>query len=214
MKLKAFWCAPKYKLGYQIPCYFEEALKSDEINCNIKWADMTKLEMLQLNDYECFIDAGIYNHDPIPDGYRKKWVHLVYFIKHDGRHKAHLTLTDVPAKSVYSGVVLLHGIWKATFLAELNGMDLFSTDIGNAYVKAYITNETGGSKFEEMEGQILIIAKALYRLQTSRLIGMTTSQNDLPYRDHAIQGQAWHLDASNMMATSMSILQCMWMTLQ
>jgi hypothetical protein len=43
---------------------------------------------------------------------------------------------------------------------------------------------------------------------------MTTSQNDLPYRDHAIQGQAWHLDASNMMATSMSILQCMWMTLQ
>jgi hypothetical protein len=43
---------------------------------------------------------------------------------------------------------------------------------------------------------------------------MTTSQNDLPYRVHAIQGQAWHLDASNMMATSMSILQCMWMTLQ
>jgi hypothetical protein len=29
-----------------------------------------KLEMSQLNNYQCFIDEGIYNHD-IPDGYMK-----------------------------------------------------------------------------------------------------------------------------------------------
>jgi hypothetical protein len=36
-----------------------------------KWADAEKLEMLQLNDYKSFIDAGIHKHDPIPEGYKK-----------------------------------------------------------------------------------------------------------------------------------------------
>jgi hypothetical protein len=52
----------KYKFGYQIPCNYEKTLKFNEINHSTKWADTTKLEMLQLNDYECFIDAGIYNY--------------------------------------------------------------------------------------------------------------------------------------------------------
>jgi hypothetical protein len=41
--------------------------------------------MSQLNDYKCFINAGIYNRDPIPVG--------------DGH------LTNVPFKSVYSRVI-------------------------------------------------------------------------------------------------------------
>jgi hypothetical protein len=114
VKLKSLWCAPKYNFGYQIPCNYEEALKFDEINCSTKWADMMKFEMLQLNDYECFIDAGIYNRDPIPDGYKKIWVHLVYDVKHDGHDKACLVcdghLTNVPVERIYSGVVSLCGL--------------------------------------------------------------------------------------------------------
>jgi hypothetical protein len=83
-KLKSFQRAPKYKFAYQIPHTYEEALRFDEINCSTKWADAMELEMLQLNDYKCFINMGIYNCDPIPEGYKKIQVHLVYDIKHNG----------------------------------------------------------------------------------------------------------------------------------
>jgi hypothetical protein len=60
---------------------------------------------------------------------------------HDGRHKAWMVadghLTDIPLESMYSGVVSLCGLQIVTFLAELNGLDLWATDIGNAYLKAF-----------------------------------------------------------------------------
>ena len=41
-------------------------------------------------------------------------------------------LTDITLESVYSGVVSLRGIRIVLFLAELNCIDTFTTDIGNA----------------------------------------------------------------------------------
>jgi hypothetical protein len=46
-------------------------------------------------------------------------------------------LTDIPLESVYSGVVSLRGLRIITFLAELNGLNLRATDIGNAYLEAF-----------------------------------------------------------------------------
>jgi hypothetical protein len=46
-------------------------------------------------------------------------------------------LADIPLESVYSGVVSLHGLQIITFLAKLNGLDLWATDIGNAYLEAF-----------------------------------------------------------------------------
>jgi hypothetical protein len=46
---------------------------------------------------------------------------------------------DIPLESVYSGVVSLRGLRIITFLAELNGLDLWETDIGNAYLEAFTT---------------------------------------------------------------------------
>jgi hypothetical protein len=46
-------------------------------------------------------------------------------------------LTDIPLESVYSGLVSLHGLWTVTFVAELNGLDLWATDISNAYLEAF-----------------------------------------------------------------------------
>jgi hypothetical protein len=46
-------------------------------------------------------------------------------------------LTDIPLESVYSGVVSLRGLQSVTLLAELNGLDLWATDIGNAYLEAF-----------------------------------------------------------------------------
>ncbi len=132
--------------------------------------------MTQLNDYKCFINASIYNHDPIPEGYKKIRVHLVYDVKHDGCHKACLIndwhVTNISLESVFSGVVSLCGLQMVTFLAELNGMDLWAADIGKTYLEAYTAENLviiGRPKFREMEGHILIISKVMYGLQTSGL---------------------------------------------
>ena len=46
--------------------------------------------MKQINEYETLEDKG--HHDKVkpPEGYKKIKVHLVFDVKHDGRHKARL----------------------------------------------------------------------------------------------------------------------------
>ena len=122
--------------GFQIPRNYAEALKLDEKNGNTRWQDCTKLELQQLQDYKCFRDQG--KNSKVPQGYKKIRTHLIYAVKHDGRHKARMVadghLTDIPLESVYSGVVSLRGLSIVLFLAELNGLDTCATDIGNAYL--------------------------------------------------------------------------------
>ena len=72
--------------------------------------------------------------------------------------------------STYSGVVSLQGIRLVTFLAELNDMPVWGTDIGNAYLESYTTEKvcfTAGGEFGDLEGHTLIIVKALYGLKSS-----------------------------------------------
>ena len=47
---------------------------------------------------------------------------------------------DVPDNSVYSCVVFLSGLCILLFLVELNGLVVWGTDIGNAYLEA-LTSE-------------------------------------------------------------------------
>jgi len=148
-------------------------LKLDEHNGNTRWQDATALEMAQLFDYDTFHDYGI---DVTPEGYKKICTHLVYAVKHDGRHKARMVcdghLTDVPVESVYSGVVSLRGIRTLLFIAELNGLETWTTDIGNAYLEAETLERVyivAGPEFGELQGHSLVIFKALYGLRSSGL---------------------------------------------
>ena len=108
-KLRSYRHAPKYMFGFEIPRNYNHALELDKRNRNTRWQDCTKLELSQLNDYSVFEDRG--KGTAIPQGYKKIRTHLVYAVKHDGRHKAQMVadghLTDVPLESVYSGVVSL-----------------------------------------------------------------------------------------------------------
>ena len=97
--------------GYQVPRTYDEAILFDERNGNDKWKSATQLEMIQLKEYDTFIDKGIFRPDKIPEGFQKIKEHLVFAVKHDGRHKARLVangnLTETPTDSVYAGVVSL-----------------------------------------------------------------------------------------------------------
>jgi len=79
---------------------------------------------------------------------------------------------DIPVDSIYLGVVSLHSLCIMTFLAELHDLDLWATDVGNAYLEALTEvkiNIIASSEFCKLEGHILIIWKALYGLRTSEL---------------------------------------------
>lgn len=170
-KLKAYRMRKKYKYGFEVPMTHERAMEIDKEAGNTKWRDSEKIEIAQLDEYNVFDNRG--RGDP-PEGYQRIRAHIVYDIKHDGRHKSRFVgrgdLTPVPVESVYSGVVSLRGVRLVTFIAELNGLDLWATDIGNAYLEAKTKEKVyivAGPEFGEREGCNLVIYKALYGLRAS-----------------------------------------------
>jgi hypothetical protein len=149
-------------------------MQLDRENGNTKWRDAERIELTQVMGYDTFEDKGI-GYKPGSD-FKKIRCHIVYAVKHDGRHKARLVagghLTDTPIDSVYSSVVSLRGVRLMCFAAELNGLDVWTTDIGNAYLESYTTEKVyivAGPEFGELAGHTLIIRKALYGLKSSGL---------------------------------------------
>ena len=157
-----------------VPKDYAQAMELDRRNGNTKWQEAIDKEFAQVDEYDTFIDKG-FNWNPGGD-YTKIRVHLVFDVKHDGRHKARLVagghMTPVPLESVYSSVVSLRGIRLLAFIAENNGMDLWATDIGNAYLESYTKEKVyikAGPEFGDRAGHFLVIAKALYGLKSSGL---------------------------------------------
>ena len=172
-KLQSFRRGPIYKYGFRIPRNYKEAMYLDKLNGNTRWFDAVTLERTQLLDYSTFKDLGY--AAKAPEGYKRIRCHFIFDVKHDGRHKARLVagghLTEVPLESIYSGVVSLRSVRIVLFLAELNGLDLFAADIGNAYLEArtkeriyFVADDSFG---EELAGHTLVIVKALYGLRSS-----------------------------------------------
>jgi hypothetical protein len=173
-KLHSYHKSPRYKYGFEIPRDFGHAIELDRRNGNSLWRDAVSTEMEQIKEYEVFKDHG-FKVQP-PSGYKHIRVHLVFDVKHDGRHKARLVadghLTDAPLESVYSGVVSLRGLRFLVILSELNGLVTWATDIGNAYLEELTSEKVfiiGGPEFGDLEGHILVIHKALYGLKSSGL---------------------------------------------
>jgi hypothetical protein len=102
---------PKFQYELKIPSDYAHSIRLDERNGNTKWGASTILEFAQLAEYDTFTNLGI-DGGP-PDDFKKIWVHLVYAVKHNGRHKARWVadghLTNIPLNNVYSGVVPLCG---------------------------------------------------------------------------------------------------------
>ena len=118
---------------------------------------------------------GLFSETSIPIGFKKIRVHLVFAVKHDGRHKSRLVadghLTDIPLESVYAGVVSIRGLRMCILISELNDMEAYATDIGNAYLKTKTQEKVcikARPEFGDLEGHLLIVHKALYGLRSSR----------------------------------------------
>jgi Reverse transcriptase (RNA-dependent DNA polymerase) len=161
---------PCYKYGFEVPRTYEQALCLDKRNGNTLWGDATVLELTQIDDYDTFIEKGHHTKVKTPIGYKKFQVHLIFDVKHKARLATDGHLTDIPLESVYSGVVSLRGFRIVLFLDKLNHLEIWATDIGNAYLEVFTSEKVyiiAGPEFGECEGHILVISKALYSLQSS-----------------------------------------------
>ena len=114
-------------------------MELDRINGNNLWKEAEERELSQINKYDTFKDLGL-NGTPTP-GYKRIKVHIVYDCKPTLKWKARLVangnLTETPVDSIYLSVVSIKGLKLTIFIAELNGMDMWTTDVGNAYLEAY-----------------------------------------------------------------------------
>jgi len=79
-------------------------------------------------------------------------------------------MTSPLSESVYSSVVTIRSLRLALLAAELNELQVWAGDIGNAYLEAYTKEKVyfvAGPEFGELEGHTLIVVKALYGLRSS-----------------------------------------------
>jgi len=74
--------------GFQVPRNHIEAMELDRMNGNSMWRDAEVTELNQIDEHKSFIDKGV-GFNPGSD-FKKIRVHVVYAVKHDGRHKARL----------------------------------------------------------------------------------------------------------------------------
>ena len=130
----------RYQHGFQVPKDYNDAMRLDKENGNAHWQDAMDLELTQIHEYKVFKDTGkakFHNGKVVtPDGFQKIRVHFVYAVKHDGRFKARLVadghLTKEPVESIYSGVVSLRSLRMVVFLSQLNKLEIWGADVGNA----------------------------------------------------------------------------------
>ena len=80
-------------------------------------------------------------------------------------------LTPDPIESIYAGNVSIRSLRLVIVLAKLNNLEVWGADIGNAYLEAKTKEKlyvVAGPEFEELEGHILVIYKALYGLKSGQ----------------------------------------------
>jgi Reverse transcriptase (RNA-dependent DNA polymerase) len=165
---------PFWKFGVLVPRTRAPAVEINKKNGNTHWQDALVTEMKQLLEYNTFVNKG--KGGTPPAGYKRIRCHMIYDVKHDGRHKARLVasghLTDPNTESVYSGFVSLRGKWLIVFLEELKLLDPWGANVGNAYLEANTKESAyiiGRPDFGPLEGHVLIIFKAFYGLRSSGL---------------------------------------------
>ena len=164
-RIRQVRASTRYQHGFQVPKDYNDAMRLDKENGNTHWQDAMDLELTQIHEYKVFKDTGkaqFHNGKVvIPDGYQKIRVHFVYAVKHDGRFKARLVadghLTKEPVESIYSGVVSLRSLRMVVFLSQLNNLEIWGADVGNAYLEAYTDEKLciiAGPEFKELQGHL------------------------------------------------------------
>ena len=108
-------------------------------------------------------------------GFQEIKCHIVFDVKMDFTQKARFVagghMTVPPNSLTYSSVVSRESIKIAFLIAALNGLDLMSCDIGNAYLNAKCQEKiwfvAGAKCGPDLQGCVCKLVRALYQLKSS-----------------------------------------------
>ena len=223
-KVASRYWKTSHKFGIEIPKSVKHALDIDKRNGNRFWEMAIKKEMDKIRAMGTFERWDKGSADDLKKGkvklpgFQRITCHMIFDVKMDGNftRKARFVANgaktdDVPAFLTYSSVVTRESVRIAFLYAALNGLDVFTCDVTNAYLNAPCREKIwveAGPEFGDRDvGSVMIIRKAAYGLkssgfswrqtlsQTIQDLGYTCSQADPDvYRRRAIKsnGEAYY----------------------
>ena len=161
------------KFGVKVPASVEEALSLDKENGNTLWSEAINKELKNVLIAFKLLEEG----EQLPVGSKLIPYHIIFDVKLDLTRKARLVAgghrnKSVPSYTTFSTVASRDSIRIIFLVAALNGLDVLSADVGNAYLNAACREKVhvkcGRELFgTEHEGKYAIISRALYGLKTS-----------------------------------------------
>lgn len=154
-----------HKFGFAVPKTIAEALQIDKENGDDRWAKSIKKEM---DKVRIAFDIKEKGSKP-PVGYTHINVHMIFDIKLNFEFKSRLVAngneTGAPASLTYASVVSRESVRIALTIAALNGLQVKTSDIENAYLTAPTEERLYtvlGPEFGADEGKLSVIVRALY----------------------------------------------------
>ena len=179
-KVKKKYWRTMHKFGIRIPKTVAEALQVDKENGNTYWADAIAKEMGKAKVAYVPID-GVTPEEARANkvdqlrGFQEIKCHIIFDVKMDFTRKARFVAgghtTEPPNSLTYSSVVSRESVKIAFLVAALNGLDLMSCDIGNAYLNAKCREKiwfvAGAECGPDVQGSVCKLVRALYGLKSS-----------------------------------------------
>lgn len=147
-----------------------EARAIDKENGNTLWWDAICQEM---KNVRVAFEKWDKSEDDIPKDFTHIKCHMIYDVKmgENFRRKAGMMagghMTNTPAALTYSSVVARDSVHICLMLAALNGLDVRSCDIQNAYLTAPCREKIwtcAGEEFSSDSRCIMIVVRALHGL--------------------------------------------------
>ena len=153
-----------------IPRTVAEALQIDKDTNTSYWTNAIEKEMK--NNRVAF--QFLKDNKKLLIGYKYIRCHMHFEVKMDFHRKACFVagghMTDSPPFMTYSSIVSRDSVRIGFLLAALNDLDLISIDIGNAYLQADNKEKVytiAGPEFGALQGQRVLIVRAIYGLKSS-----------------------------------------------
>jgi len=157
-----------HKFGIELPKSVADARRIDKENGNTLWEDAIKKEMKAVQVAFKMLDG----EERAPPTYQQIRCHMIFDVKMDtfqrkARYVAQGNMTEAPATLTYASVVSRESVRIALTLAALNGLDVKTADIANAFLQAPVLEKIWticGPEFGPDEGRKAILVRALYGL--------------------------------------------------
>ena len=171
-KIKSKCWEKTHKYGIRIPKSVQDAIRLDTQNGNTLWWDAIMLEMKNVRPAFEEYEGDVKDLK----GCQEIKCHMIFDVKlgENFRRKARLVagghVTDAPSTMCYSSVVSRESVRLALLSAALNGLDMLSCDIQNAYLSAPCREKMccrAGPEFGSEAGKIMIVKMALCGLKSS-----------------------------------------------